>query len=145
MSDDLRIAPDACCFVDTNVWLYAFIRTANEEKLQIAQTVITGGEIILSTQVINEICVNLLKKAGFSESRLSSLILSLYKKYTVFDFSEDILLQASEIRKNFQFSFWDSLIGATALESEADFLISEDMQHGFKLNDRLVIVNPFRP
>ena len=130
-------------FIDTNIWLYAFIQTEEDEKFKKAQNVIAGNEIIISSQIINEICVNLLKKAEFAESRLYSLISDFYKKYTVFELSHDILLKASEIRSQFSFSFWDSLVAATAIESEARFLISEDMQHGFKLTDNLSILNPF--
>jgi predicted nucleic acid-binding protein len=130
------------CFIDTNIWLYAFIQTEEDEKFKKAQQVIAGNEVIISSQIINEICVNLLKKGGFEESRLHSLISAFYKKYTVFELSQDISLKASEIRSHFSFSFWDSLVAATAIESEARFLISEDMRHGFKLTDTLSILNP---
>ena len=88
-------------------------------------------------------CVNLLKKAKFSEGKIQKLIQSLYKRYTVFELSQDILIKASEIRTEFTFSFWDSIVAASALDSEADYLISEDMQNGFKLEDKLIIINPF--
>jgi len=61
----------------------------------------------------------------------------------VFELSQDILIKASEIRTEFTFSFWDSIVAASALDSEADYLISEDMQNGFKLEDKLTIINPF--
>lgn len=97
----------------------------------------------INIQFINEICVNLLKKAKFSEEKIQKLIQSLYKRYTVFELSQDILIKASEIRTEFTFSFWDSIVAASALDSEADYLISEDMQNGFKLEDKLTIINPF--
>ncbi len=61
----------------------------------------------------------------------------------MFELSQDILIKASEIRTEFTFSFWDSIVAASALDSEADYLISEDMQNGFKLEDKLTIINPF--
>jgi len=88
--------------------------------------------------------VNLLKKASFSEEKVRELIRSLYKRYSIFELSSDILIKASEIRTNFSFSFWDSLVTASALDSEADYLISEDMQNGFKFEGNLTIINPFR-
>ena len=87
--------------------------------------------------------VNLLKKANFSEGKIQELIQSLYKRYSVFELSTDVLVKASEIRANFSFSFWDSLVAASALDSEADYLISEDMQNGFKFEEKLTIINPF--
>jgi predicted nucleic acid-binding protein len=37
----------------------------------------------------------------------------------------------------------DSLVVASALDSEAGYLISEDMQNGFELEGKLTIINPF--
>lgn len=139
----INIQSESTYFVDTNIWLYSFIKSQDEEKSKIAKSIISGSDIIISTQIINEMCVNLLKKAKFSEGKIQKLIQSLYKRYTVFELSQDILIKASEIRTEFTFSFWDSIVVASALDSEADYLISEDMQNGFKLEDKLTIINPF--
>ena len=130
-------------FVDTNIWLYSFIDSQDTEKTQVAQSIISGSDIIISTQIVNEMSVNLLKKAHFTEERIQQLIQSLYKKYTVLELTPDILIQASEIRARFSFSFWDSIVSACALDSDAEFLISEDMQNGFKFEQQLTIINPF--
>ena len=87
--------------------------------------------------------MNLIKKVNFSEEKIQNLIESLYKKYTVFELSQDILLKASKIRVNHSFSFWDSVVAASALDCDADYLISEDMQDGFNLENKLTIINPF--
>ena len=141
--NDFNIQPDSTYFIDTNIWLYSFIQSQNKEKTEIAKTIIKECEIVISTQIINEMCVNLIKKVNFSEGEISNLIESLYKKYTVFELSQDILLSASKIRANQSFSFWDSVVAASALDCDADYLISEDMQDGFKLENKLTIINPF--
>ena len=94
---------------------YSFIKSQDEEKSKIAKSIISGSDIIISTQIINEMCVNLLKKAKFSEGKIQKLIQSLYKRYTVFELSQDILIKASEIRTEFTFSFWDSIVAASAI------------------------------
>lgn len=43
------------------------------------------------------------------------------------------------------FSWWDALIVAAALRQECDILLSEDMQHGLVIDNRLTLVNPFAP
>jgi predicted nucleic acid-binding protein len=106
-------------------------------------SIIKECEIVISTQIINEMCVNLIKKVNFSEGKIQNLIESLYKKYTVFELSQDILLKASKIRANCSFSFWDSVVAASALDCDADYLISEDMQNSFNLENKLTIINPF--
>jgi predicted nucleic acid-binding protein len=115
------------------------------EKNKIARTIIKECEIAISTQIINEMCVNLIKKVGFSETEIQNLIAAVHRKYSVFELSRDILLQASQIRDVHSFSFWDSIVAASALDCDANYLISEDMQNGFLLENRLKIINPFAP
>ncbi len=141
---DFNIQLDSTYFVDTNIWLYSFIQSQNLGKTKIAGTIIKECEILISTQIVNEMCVNLIKKANFSENKIQNFIDSLYKKYTIFELSQDILLKASKIRTDHSFSFWDSVVTASALDCDADFLLSEDMQDGFKLENRLTIINPFK-
>ena len=131
------------CFIDTNIWLYSFIESQDKEKSRIAKSIITESDIVLSTQIVNEMSVNLLKKARFSETTIRELIISLYERYRILELSSEILINASEIRKKFSFSFWDSIVAASALDSDAQYLISEDMQNGFKFDGQLTVVNPF--
>ena len=140
---DFNIQPDSTYSIDTNIWLYSFIKSQNREKTEIARVIIKECEVFISPQIINEICVNLIKKVNFSEGKIQNLIESLYRKYTVFELSQDMLLKASKIRANHSFSFWDSLVTASALDCDADYLISEDMQDGFNIENTLTIINPF--
>ncbi len=55
--------PGALCFVDSNVWLYAFIPSQDEAKAAVAGDLLRSREIVVSTQVVNEVCVNLIRKA----------------------------------------------------------------------------------
>jgi predicted nucleic acid-binding protein len=103
--------------------LYSFIQGQDVEKNEISRAIIKECEIVISTQIINEMCVNLIKKMGFSEAEIQNLIESLYRKYTVFELSQDILLQASKIRINNSFSFWDSIVAASALDCDKESLL----------------------
>jgi predicted nucleic acid-binding protein len=141
---DFNIKPDSTYFVDTNIWLYSFIQSKNKEKTETARAIIKECEIVISTQIINEVCVNLIKKVNLSEGKIQNLIESLYRKYTVLELSQGILLKASEIRNNHRFSFWDSIVAASALDCDTDYLITEDMQNGFKFENELTIINPFK-
>ena len=90
----------------------------------------TQGAISVSTQVINEVCVNLIKKAPFSEQQVQQLIESFYTKYVVVELSKPLLLKASALRGQYAFSFWDSMIVSSALHADTSVLYSEDMQGG---------------
>jgi len=116
--------PGSVCFVDTNIWLYSFNESQDKKKSLIAKSIVSGNDIIISTQIINEISVNLLRKANFSEKQIQELIHSLYKKFTVLELSPDILIKVSKIRHAFSFSFWDSVVASCAIDSEADYLLS---------------------
>jgi predicted nucleic acid-binding protein len=70
MPDDVP----ATCFIDTNIWLYAFIEGDDSAKSVAARALIQETEPVLSTQVINEVCVNLLRRANFSEEQVRQLI-----------------------------------------------------------------------
>ena len=64
------------CFIDTNSWLYAFVKTQDSKKSVIANSIIQEKEIIISTQIISEVCVNLIKKIQFPEEDIQKLITS---------------------------------------------------------------------
>lgn len=50
--------PNRLCFLDTNIWLYAFIPAQSAAKAATAKQVIQQSDIIISSQIINEVCVN---------------------------------------------------------------------------------------
>ncbi len=80
---------------------------------------------------------------AFSETEIQNLIAALHRKYSVFELSQDILLKASQIRDFHNFFFWDSIVAASALDCDANYLISEGIQNGFLLENNLKIINPF--
>ena len=49
-----------------------------------------------------------------------------------------------KIKDKYKLQFYDSLIIATALENNCSVLYSEDMQHGFEIENTLTIINPFK-
>lgn len=130
-------------FLDTNIWLYAFLKKADKEKAKIANSLIEGQGIVISTQVINEVCVNLIKKSSFSEEKIQKLIEDFYQGCQVIQFNKTILFQASLLRQDYCLSVWDSLIVACALEAEVNILYSEDMQNGLIIRQSLTLINPF--
>jgi len=131
------------CFIDTNIWLYAFIEGDDSAKSATARALIQETEPMLSTQVINEVCVNLLKQANFTEEQVHRLIESFYEKYPVTELNKSVLLTASQLRQQYSLSFWDSTIVASALSIGVPILYSEDLQHGLIIEGRLEVLNPF--
>ena len=137
-------------FIDTNVWLYRLfddqrIEIAERERKRNIATLLTNkSNLIISTQVVNEVSVNLIKKAKFDETQVKAAIQSLYNRCQVLEFDLSILESASDLRQQDNFSFWDSLIVASALAGSAAFLYSEDMQDGLIVSQQVNIINPFK-
>ena len=51
---------------------------------------------------------------------------------------------AHRIKMRYRFSYWDSLIVASALESGCGVLYSEDLQSQQQIENQLEILNPFK-
>jgi predicted nucleic acid-binding protein len=130
-------------FADSNIWLYALLTTQDANKSSKAKAVIRENKLVTSTQVINEVCVNLLRKAAFSEEQISQLINSFYDRHLVGQLDRESLVRASSLRAGHGFSYWDSLMLASALALDARIFYTEDMQDGLLVDNVLRIINPF--
>jgi predicted nucleic acid-binding protein len=132
------------CFVDSNIWLYALIQSQDARKHQIANELLRSIRVAMSAQVVNEVSLNLMRKAKFSEAQVGQFIRGCYQSHLVMDLNQEVLMRAADLRSgSYLFSFWDSLVVAAALEAGADVLISEDMQQGLIVEGVLTIHNPF--
>lgn len=131
-------------FVDSNVWLYAFVcRPGEESKHEIARELIEKPvRYIVSEQVVAEVSANLLRKAGIEEAHLIRLVESFYGRCQVVTPSLELHRSAHGLRYKYSLSFWDSLIVAAALEAGCNTLLTEDMRHGLVVEDQLSVLNP---
>ena len=136
------------CFIDSNIWLYRFIINPRDAdaipKQQIATTITNYPNLLISTQVVNEVCANLIRKAGFDNNQIETLIEELAQGCEISPVSLISLQSAIKLRHQYLLSFWDSLIVASAILGDAKILYSEDMQDGLIINNTLHIINPFR-
>jgi len=134
-------------FVDSNVWVYLF--TSNEVSKNtvarnfIADNSLNGNVLVVSYQVLNEVAAVLKIKKKFDEEKIRFVIEKMLNLCEVQNFTKSILLKASALRDEYKFSYWDSLIVATASEAHCNKLSSEDMQHGQTISD-LKILNIFQ-
>lgn len=130
------------CFLDTNIIVYAHTNI-NREKQKTSQNIIAEKDTVISTQVLQETANTLVKKFRQSWQDVMKVLdeassnneLHLNRKHT--------LKTACQIAEKYQFSFYDSLIIASALECGCYTLYSEDLQHGQIIEDKLKIINPF--
>jgi len=128
-------------FIDSNIFLYAF-STKDMLKQKYAKDIVISKAVI-STQVLNEVCVNMIRKLNFVENQVIGFVESSYRRYKIVEITKDVFLTASNLRLKYQFSYYDSMIISAALQSECEVLYSEDMQHNQIIEKRLQIINPF--
>jgi predicted nucleic acid-binding protein len=127
--------------LDTNVLIYAFGKQDDARK-QVAKDIITKCNII-SLQVVNETVYVLLKKFKFQLPEVDSVIHFMKQKFVISDLNIHTLDQTVKIAARYGFSFWDSMILASALNNHCSILYTEDLKHNQIIEDRLLIINPF--
>ena len=132
--------------IDSNIWAYAFME-GDDRRSVVAKSLIESykrsrNKIIISTQIVNEVCHVMLKKGGVNSSDVNGYIDYFYTESSVVLIQENTMRLAVQLRFDQSLSFWDSLIVAIALENNCDTLYSEDMHHGLEIK-QLRIVNPF--
>jgi predicted nucleic acid-binding protein len=127
-------------FIDSNIWCYFFIQD-EKEKYKIAEDLFLTKEnntiFVISYQVINEVTNKLIQKK-FSTATIEKNIEYMYKICTIQNFSKEIIMLAFELRGKYSFSFWDSIIVASALNSNCTILASEDMQNGLEISNMTI-------
>jgi predicted nucleic acid-binding protein len=128
-------------FLDTNILIYANT-TQDEVKKVIAQRLITSGDAITSTQTLNEFCNVLRRKFPQKFTEVESVLQDIQMDVEVVPLTVDMTQQAVAISKRYLLSFYDSLILAAASEYGCSAVLSEDLQHNFKLENGLIIINP---
>jgi len=131
-------------FVDSNIWLYALGSTGDLKKQAAAASVINFPDLVISTQVINEVCFNLIRKSGFDALQVQEVIESMYERALVVQPDKDSILLAVGLRESASLSYWDSqLVACAVLVGCAEFL-SEDMHDGQLIEGSLRVRNPFK-
>ena len=130
-------------FVDTNILIYAF--TADEAlKREIALKFLNSCLPVISTQVVKELANVLLKNTSVSLQTIQETINDVINAAEVVSEEMTLIFASFDIHKRYRFSFYDSLIIATAINSKCRQLLSEDMQDGQIIDGKLKIVNPFK-
>ena len=132
---------DSRQFLDTNVLIYA---TMDQGARSAVARELLSRRPIISVQVLNEftkVAVRKLRRPWAEVEQALGFIRSLCAAIS------PIALGTHEaaviIAKQTGYRFYDALIVASALEAGCSELLTEDMQNGRTIEDRLTIRNPF--
>jgi predicted nucleic acid-binding protein len=134
-------------FIDTNVFVYSF-DPGDSRKRESARAIIArglDGASCISWQVLQEFSNVALRKFEVPmrpwelREYMDVVLMPLCRVWPDAALYHDAL----EAHRDSGFSWYDSLILASALRAGARTLLSEDMSHGFRYKG-LRIENPFR-
>ena len=132
-------------FVDTNILVYAHDRSTgikHERAQRLLEQLWDSANGVLSTQILQELCINLRRKVRqpLPREEVRQLIRDYSTWEIVTNTSESVIL-ALEIENRYQTSFWDALILQAAESSGASILYSEDLETGQRYGE-IQIINP---
>src|SRR5258708_20686954 len=101
------------CFVDTNILVYAhdFTTGAKHERARALIEKLWGsGGAVLSTQVLQELCVNLRRKAARPLSiEGTRRLIEDYSRWELVVTTAEAVRGALDLESGNQISFWDAL------------------------------------
>jgi predicted nucleic acid-binding protein len=127
-------------FFDTSVLLYLLsddtVRADRIESLLEARGVI-------SVQVLNEFAVVALRKLKIPLHEVREILDTIRAVCAVEPITVETHDRGLAVFERYKFSFYDSILVATALISGAKILYSEDLQHGQVIDKQLRVTNPF--
>jgi predicted nucleic acid-binding protein len=133
-------------FVDTNVLLYAISNDpAERDKAKRASDILADPDLALSAQVLQEFYVQATRASRpdpITHQQAARLIES-FRRYSVQDVTEAIVMAALDTTRRFQLSYWDAAIIEAARTAGCPEVLSEDLSDGQDYAG-VRVVNPFR-
>jgi predicted nucleic acid-binding protein len=132
-------------FIDTNIFVYAKLKTSQELlKQQQAKLFLESQQsvVVISTQVLSEFA-SVLMKHKIQDKTIQNAIAEIVEYCIVSAVSFLTVQTAWDVKTRYQFSYWDSLVVASALENKCNLLITEDLQHNQLIAETLRVINPF--
>jgi len=135
-------------FFDSNIIIYLFDKS-EKDKYELVKYLfyknLQENISYISTQVINEFIVIASQKikSPLSLEEIKKRIDFLNTVLNINIIGLNTCYKAVDLRLRHKYSYWDSLIIASALENDCSILYTEDLQHEQMIEGKLKIINPF--
>ena len=134
-------------FVDTNILMYAHDKASgakHERAKALVEELWRDRTGVVSTQVLQELSVNLRKKVRRPlDAKSTRDIVADYLTWQVIVNGGESILEAIDLEARYQISFWDALVVQAAQASGAETLYSEDLSDG-QTYGSVKVINPLR-
>ena len=129
-------------FIDTNIWIYAHLQNDKDPRCDMAIGLLEGLALrIGSTQILHEY-YSVMLKYNINDRIIQDNIEVIIPASDIKLIDLSVIRLAHQIRSKQRFSYWDSLIVASAIHSGCQTLYTEDLQHKQCIG-QLTVINPF--
>lgn len=134
-------------FIDTNVFVHHLDAThagKHDAAGRLVREALRDRNACISFQVVQECLNTILRKAEvpLDEAGARSYLDVVLVPLMLVPATPALYQRALEVRQRWRFSFYDALIVAAAQSAGCRRLMSEDLQHGQRI-DGLLVENPF--
>lgn len=134
-------------FVDTNVLVYAFDKSASSPKKQVAERLLNQlmdeDRLRVSTQVLQELFVTLTRKVSqCCSAEEAQAVLDDLTAWPLLVIDYPAIRAAADLSGQAKLSFWDALVVVGAARAGAAILYTEDLNDGQEILG-VRIRNPF--
>lgn len=143
----MNVDPQVVYFLDTNILVYAYDRSAGKKHdlaVQLLEACWEYENGCLSIQVLQEFFVTVTRKiAAPLDPQTARQIVADLAQWRLHTPEAGDLLQAIELHQNYQLSFWDAQVVQSAMSLGCKQLLSEDFNHD-QVYGAVRVVNPFK-
>lgn len=132
--------------IDTNILVYAYDRTEPSKQgraVALLRQMPYRGVGAISTQILAEFynAITRRLKEKLSPAEAYERLQNLEQSWPIVNVTPAIVLEAARGVEQYQFSFWDALIWATAKLNQIPVVLSEDFNEGSAI-EAVRFVNP---
>lgn len=134
----------ASAFADTNIRVYAHLKAPGDLRHERALALVQGrAHLVISPQVVAEYYSVVLRNAQ-TDAWIQASLRAICARSRLQPANAELLSTALDLRNRHGFSLRDCQIAAAALLARCATLLTEDLQHGQLLGERLRVLNPLR-
>lgn len=131
-------------FFDSNILIYAYSLDDLFKRQCVKQLADSHDVIIISTQTINEFVNVMFKKKKMSYQQIILVLNEMRSNFVIETIDKDIIEKAIDIAMRHSYSYFDSLMIASALANGCSILYTEDMHDQHIIENNLKMINPFK-
>ncbi|GMO36425.1 MAG: hypothetical protein Ta2B_16460 [Termitinemataceae bacterium] len=96
-------------------------------------------DCIISTQVLNEFSAVCIRKKKATLDEIKMALFEMMNQFTVLQLEKEDMAKAIDIHDKYQYNYYDCLMIVSALKSDCKYFISEDMNDGQIIENKLTI------